>query len=117
MMIPVDADRDEAMQLCIGWSSPTISQNCDWEVSYLITKVGEDTEGGGTTVQSYEESSSVADGLVRSVFTISASSIDSDDFCIHIVIERDGNDANDDLGAVAELHGIALGYTANKLGS
>ena len=110
LMIPSDCDTSEDINVCLGWSSPTISQDCDWEVTYIITKVDDDTDQAGTTLQSYEESSAVSDGLTRSTFVVAAANIDSDDICIHLIVERDGNDGSDNLGAVAELHGIALGY-------
>ena len=110
--IPDDMDTDEDCAFCIGWSSPTISQDCDWEVTYLVSAVGEDTDQAGTTLQEYEESSSTADGLVVSDgFTIAAANVSATDICFHVVIARDGNDASDNLGDVAELHGIALKYT------
>lgn len=117
IQIPQDCDTTENVYVCIGWSSPTISQDCDWEVTWLVTKLNENTDQAGAPIQSYEESSGTANGLVFSLFTIAAANIDSDDLCLHLFIERDGNDANDNLGDVAELHGIALKYTANKLGT
>ena len=111
MMLPVDLDASQDIAICVGWSSPTISQDCDWEVTYLVTAVGEDTDQAGTTLQSYEESSGTADGLVQSEFTIAAANVDATDVCIHLVVARDGNDGSDNLGAVAELHGIAMRYT------
>jgi hypothetical protein len=115
IMIPPDADPDANIAICIGWSSPTISQNCDWEVTYLVTAANEDTDQAGVLVQSFEASSAVADGLVISA--LGNIDIDSGDVCVHVVVERDGNDVLDTLGDVAEVHGLALRYTADKLGA
>lgn len=115
--IPEDIDFGYSMTLCLGWSSPTVSQFCDWEVIYLLTAAGESTEQAGTTLQSLEQSSAVADGMIfSSSFTIAANLYNSNDMCIHLVVQRDGNDATDTLGDIAEVHGIALQYTANRLG-
>jgi len=114
--VPDDMDLSADAYICIGWSSPTISQNCDWEITYLLTKVGDTTEAAGTTVQDYVASSSTANGLVISpIVTIAGGTITTEK-CIHVKIMRDGNDGNDNLGDIAELHGAALMYTANKLG-
>lgn len=117
MKIPDDIDFNESMTICLGWSSPTVSGICDWEVDYLITAENESTEQAGTNLQSYETSSAIADGLISSDSFIVASGLcDSTDICIHVVVTRDGGDAGDTLGDVAELHGMALLYTANRLG-
>lgn len=115
MIVPADMDRSQPCYLCAGWSSPTVSQDCDWEMTYLITAEDEDTEAAGTPSQSYQSSSATADGLVVSTLaTIAAGTITPDDVCLHCVLERDGNDANDNLGDVAEVHGVSLRYTKNK---
>lgn len=116
--IPPDMDLSADSILCVGWSSPTISQDCDWELEYLLSAIGDDTEAAPTaSVQSYEESSGTADGLVLSQMATIAGGTITDELCIHCVLMRDGNDANDTLGDVAEVHGVALVYVANKLGA
>lgn len=117
--IPYDADLTEDLDIGIGWSSPTAGQNCDWEVAYLLTKLNDDTTAAAQqTLQSFEGSSANANGLVFSYFTIdNATQIEATDVCVHINIMRDGNDAGDTLGAAANVHGICLRYTANKLGT
>ena len=119
LMVPENMDTSEESTICLGWSSTTTSQDCDWEIAYLITAVDEDTAAGAdATVQSYEESSSVAEGLVRSAFcVIAGGTISAADICLHIQIMRDGNDGSDNLGAAAEVHGVAFTYIANKLGT
>lgn len=119
LMVPDDMDMSEDSSICLGWSSTTTSQNCDWEIAYLITAVDGDTTAGATaTEQSYEASSSVAEGLVRSGFcVIAGGTLAATDICLHVQIMRDGNDGSDNLGASAEVHGVAFSYVANKLGT
>ena len=119
LMIPDDMDLSEDCAICIGWSSTTTSQDCDWEIAYLITALDGDTSAAAdATEQSYEESSSVAEGLIRSGFcVIAGGTIGATDVCLHIQIMRDGNDGSDNLGAAAEVHGIVLSYVANKIGT
>jgi hypothetical protein len=115
--VPADMDTGTDSYICLGWSSPTISSVCDWEVEVLVTALNEDTEGASTvSLQSNETSSATADGLVVSSFTIPNANIGTSDVCLHIVVQRDGNDAADTLGDVAELHGIILKYTSYRLG-
>ena len=119
LMVPDDMDLSEESVLCLGWSSTTTSQDCDWEIAYLITAIDGDTSAAADdTVQSYEESSSVAEGLVRSgICAIEGGAIGATDVCLHIQIMRDGNDGSDNLGAAAEVHGVVLSYVANKIGT
>jgi len=119
IMVPDDMDLSEDSIICLGWSSTTISQDCDWEIAYLITAVdGDTTAAAEDTVQSYEESSSVAEGMVKSEFcVIAGGTIVAGDVCLHVQVMRDGNDGSDNLGAAAEVHGIMLKYVANKLGT
>ena len=119
LMVPDDMDMSAASIICLGWSSTTTSQDCDWEIAYLITAVDGDTSAvAAATEQSYEESSSVAEGMVKSEFcVIAGGTIVAGDICLHVQIMRDGNDGSDNLGAAAEVHGIMLKYVANKLGT
>ena len=114
LAIPGVADTTKDMELCMGWSSPTVTGTCDWEVTYLLTTVNESTEQAGTLLQSYELSSTTANGLITSEFIIYAANIDVNDVCFHLIVERDGNDGGDTLGAVAEVHGLALKYAKKQ---
>ena len=116
--IPDDMDLSEDSYFCIGWSSPAQSLNCDWEMTYLFTAQNDSTDQAGTAdTNNYSTSSATADGLiVTSVVTIAGGTIQSDEVCAHVILMRDGNDAGDTLGDVAELHGVAFKYVANKLG-
>jgi hypothetical protein len=109
LKIPDMIDTSQPISICVGWSSPATGADCDWELTYLVTAMNEATDAAGATVQSYETSSAVADGLV--VSELGSITVSSGDICIHVILERDGNDANDTLGAVAEVHGLALKYT------
>ena len=116
--IPEDMDRSADCTLRVGWSSPTTSQDCDWEITWLATAEDDDTEAAGTTDTGFYESSGTADGLVvSSLETIAGGTLGASDVCLHIVLERDGNDAGDTLGAVAEVHGVCLRYVSNKHGT
>lgn len=111
--LPDLLDRDETVTFCLGWSSPATSANCDWEIDYLLTAAGEDTDGAAdATMQDYVASSGTADGLVMTTWTGDAFSVGASDVCVHFTIRRDGNDGSDALGDVAHVHGVALVYTA-----
>jgi len=114
--LPTDLDQTENISINIGWSSPTVSQNADWELTFLITSLDEDTDQAGTLLQGYFPSSATANGMAIASFEINASEISNGELCIHIQIMRDGNDAGDTLGAIAELHGVAVFYVSDKLG-
>lgn len=112
-----DMDTTASIYVCLGWSSPTVSQNCDWNLTYLITAENESTDTAGTALQTYAASSATANGFVLTTFEITEDQISDSDMCLHLVVWRDGDDGSDNLGAVAELHGIAIRYTANCLGA
>jgi len=115
--IPSDMDRSEDSYICLGWSSPTTSAYCYWEVEYLITAIDDDdTDTAGSASSQAELSSSTADGLTLSQWTIPAANIGDSDVCLHLKIHRDGNSIIDTLGDIAELHGITFKYTKNSLG-
>ena len=117
LKIPDDMDVSEDCYLCFGWSSPTTSQTLVYDVTYLITAVNDSTEQAGTAVTGNTATSSgTADGLIVSPGVTIAGGTITDEVCIHVIFERDGNNGSDTLGAVMELHGIALQYIANKLG-
>ena len=83
-----------------------------------MTAQNDSTDQAGTSSTGNQfTSSSTADGLIVSeVITLTGGTLSVDDICLHCVLERDGNNANDTLDDVMELHGIALKYTSNKLG-
>jgi len=117
--IPSDADTSEDMSICIGWSSPAMSLNCDWELAYVLTKVNDDTTAAAQeTLQQFATSSATANGLiVTSNTVVAATQIEATDVCYHIQLMRDGNDGADTLGDVAHVHGMVLRYVSNKLGA
>lgn len=115
--VPDLADRSQSMSICVGWSSPAVSLNCDWEVAYLLTQLNEDTSGAAQqTLQAFSTSSALVggNGLVLSAFVVLPAQIHDNDVCFHINIMRDGNDPLDTLGDVAHIHGLAIGYTAYR---
>ena len=116
MMIPVDADRDEDMTLCIGWSTAPTALDCSWAIEYLFTSVNESVLGATAGDQSYEESSETANGLNRSDFTIAAAGISDNDLCVHLTIRRDATDILDTIGASVFFDGVALKYVKKNMG-
>lgn len=114
--IPEDADLSADISLCVGWSVPNLSANMDWGYGYLVTAENDDTEGAATTGTTTVTSSGTADGLnVDVVFTIAGGTLAASDFCLHVYIYRDVS--ADTYGNPVDLHGVALRYTANKLGT
>jgi len=107
--IPVRINLTLPVTLDFGWSSPATNKICNWNLSYDITAIDEDTATG---CEYYDdilaESSLTANGLTmqRSYIT----EIADGDRCIHFNLERDGNDASDNLSDVAHLHGVCFSY-------
>ena len=120
--LPNDMDKTVAPSMIIGWSSNTADPGDDskqvvWQLEYLYTQAGEDTTAAAQETLSVTASSSTtSDGLVVSEFT----GVDvphADDVCCHWRLKRLGDDGDDDLGDTAELHGVCLCYTSDKLGT
>jgi hypothetical protein len=114
--VPEDMDLSAASYLCVGWSSPATSETCDWDLTYLITALNDTTEAAGTNDQEDGTSSATANGLVQTSFTFAGATFTANDVCVHCKLMRDGDDANDTLGDIAELHGVMFKYYSNKLG-
>jgi len=109
IQLPHGFDAGEDLTFNLGWSSPAQSLNCDWEVAYLLTAIGDDTSAAADgTLQGYKTSAATANGLVMSPFTVPAAGVGATDVCVHVKIMRDGNDASDTLGAAAHIHGVCL---------
>lgn len=114
--VPDDMDVSADSYICVGWSVPNTSANMTWGYGYLITAEDEDTEAAATTGTTQVTSSSTADGLnVDDVITISGGTIGASAVCIHVYIYRDVSE--DTYGNPVDLHGVALKYTANKMGT
>lgn len=114
---PTDMDKDVAPDITLKWSSPSTTGNAVWQLEYLWRNPGEDTTGSAEgTLSITVGPAGSANGLVRSTFTgLNAPS--SNDKFLHCRLRRLGTDGNDDLGNTAELHGIYMEYTADKLGA
>lgn len=117
ILIKNDMDLTEDCQICIGWSSPAQSLNCDWNVTYLLTGENTSTDAAGTPLQTYAASSATANGMVVTQFNIAAGTVIASHTCLHLVVWRDGDDGSDTLGDVAEMHGMSFRYVANCLGA
>lgn len=116
--IPTDMDLSVDSWLGMGWSSPATSADTYINMYYFITAPGDSTDQAGTSdTGNILTSSGTADGLVVSpVVTISGGTIQSDEVCIHVILERDGTQGTDTLNDVLELQGVSLQYVSNKLG-
>lgn len=114
--LPSDLDVTVAPELKIGWSSATTDSDCYWQVEYLYRALDEDTTAAAQqTLTSAETSSSTANGIVVSIFTLQTPG--ASDVCLHIRITRRSDDASDTIdGDTVELQGVCLYYTSNKLG-
>lgn len=92
-----------------GWSSPATNKLCNWNLSYSITALDEDTS---EACEYYQDvlawSSTTANGLTMYRYYLTEAVLG--DKCFHFTIERDGNDPNDNLSDVANLHGICFSY-------
>jgi len=113
--IPYDIDPTIQPKLFLGWSSPTISQNCKWKLEYLWRAPNEAMDAAAEAIiTDVYESSSVSKGLVIS--EIQLANLSSADACILIRITRLGDEVEDTLGNSAFLHGVCLEYISDKLG-
>jgi len=105
--IPENINFDYPITFIIGWSSPTTSADCNFNISYTTTEVDEDTS---VPCEYYQDiiitSSSVADGLTVSQITITE--ITEDDKCIHMQVLRDGNDPLDTINDDVYIHGLCF---------
>lgn len=116
LRIPDDMDRTASCSVRIGWSTGPTSAGMEWAYGYLYTSENDDTEGAATTGSTAATSSSTADGLViTTLFTISGGSISDDCICLHVYLFRDVSE--DTIDDDVYLHGMALSYTSNKLGT
>ena len=119
---PNDMDKSVAPIIVIGWSSTTPDPGDDskqavWQLEYLYRQIGEDTTAVAQgTLPITVSASTVAEGLVYSTFA-ALDVLHADDLCLHLRLKRLGADPNDDLGDTAELHGLCLQYTSDKLGT
>lgn len=110
-----DFDPSADAEVNLGWSSPSTTGTCRWQVGYLIRTTNEDMSAAAeNTLTSDESPSGTANGLVLTTFTIPNASFSSTDHCLLLRITRLG--AADTLGDVANLSGICLNYVSNKLG-
>ena len=116
---PEDMDMSVAPVMCVGWSTNTAvdTETATWQLEYLYTQAGEDTTAvaqGTITVDS--NAIAQANGLI--IAQLPAMGVpNAADICLHGRLKRLGAGGNDDLTDTAELHGVSLQYTSNKLGT
>ena len=116
---PEDMDMSVAPVMCLGWSTNTAvdTETATWQLEYLYTQAGEDTTAvaqGTITVDS--NAIAQANGLI--IAQLPAMGVpNAADICLHGRLKRLGAGGNDDLTDTAELHGVSLQYTSNKLGT
>jgi len=114
--VPQDMDISVAPSIKIGWSSTATEKNAVWQAEYLWRSANEEsTAAAQETLSGTFASSATAEGFIISEIT-GVDVPSSSDICLFLRIKRLGADANDTLSADAELHGICLSYTSNKLG-
>ena len=111
---PSDMDLTAACEIRIAWSVPNTSANMTWGYGYCVVGENEDTEGSPTTSTTVVTSSSTADGRTSdTLFTIPADTLAAGDL-LQIYFYRDVS--ADAYSNPVDVHGMALKYTANKLG-
>jgi len=117
--IPADMDRSVALTMKLGWSTNTTvtTETAVWQLEYLWMSSGEDTTAvAQETLTTQSNAIAQANGLIIAEFT-GVDLPSANDICIHCRLKRLGADGNDDLTDTAELHGVCLEYTSNKLGA
>ena len=116
--LPTIMNSAKGIYFAFGWSSPAQSKICDWELSYSTMTFDTDmTAAAEDTIQFYSLSSATANGMAFQAIQLDDTLFAASDFCLHINLMRDGNDANDTLGDVAHLHGICLKYPLDGIGT
>lgn len=119
MRIPNRMDITVAPTITMGWSSPVAdpgdnSKQATWQVEYLWTAPDESTIAAAqATVPVTTSASTVANGITISTVTLAAP--DVGDECVHLRIKRRGD--TDSLGGVANLSGICMQFTSDRLGT
>ena len=119
LQIPSDMDRTVAPSFIIGWSTNTTvtTETAVWQLEYLYTAAGEDTTAvAQETLPISSNAIAQANGLIEVEIT-GMDLPSSTDACIHCRLKRLGADGADDLTDTAELHGVCIKYTSNKLGT
>lgn len=119
LQFPYDMDLTAAPVVSIGVSTNTAvtSETSVWQLEYLYTAPGENTAANAqATITKNVNAVAQADGLVVATFPAMAVP-GATDVCVHMRIKRLGADPADDLTDTAELHGLCMSYTSNKLGS
>ena len=119
LQVPSDMDRTVAPSFIIGWSTNTTvtTETAVWQLEYLYTAAGEDTTAAAQeTLPISSNAIAQANGLIEAEIT-GMDLPSSTDACIHCRLKRLGADGADDLTDTAELHGICIKYTSNKLGT
>jgi len=116
--VPPDMDRSVSPTLKIGWSTNTTATNetAVWQFEYLWMAPGEDTTAAAQDSLTVNSNAiAQANGLIIAEIT-GIDAPDATDVCVHCRLKRLGADGDDDLTDTAEVHGVCLSYTANKLG-
>ena len=116
---PADMDMSVAPTMCVGWSTTTTvtSETATWQLEYLYTAEGEDTSAAAQgTISVNSDAIAQAEGLIVAPFP-TMDTPGASDVCMHFRLKRLGAGGNDDLTDTAELHGVVMRYTSNKLGT
>ncbi len=108
----------EDLTVILLWDSPTVSEDCNWEITYLFRTFDEDMSEENTegTISCLKTSSSNANGLVHSTCTIPTIDFNPNDKILQLEIWRNGDDPADTLGDSAYLHTMIIQGIADELG-
>ena len=117
--LPFDMDKTVAPVITLGWSTATTvtTETAVWQLEYLYSQLGENTAAAAqATINVSSNAAATTNGLVLAELPTLAVP-HADDVCLHTRVKRLGADGSDDLTDTAELHGMFLKYTSNKLGT
>jgi len=111
-------DRTVAPTFCVGWSADGISPgDVKWQLELLWRSENEDmTAAAEQTLTVVDTASATSNGLnIATITGINAPS--TTDACLTVRLTRLSADAADTISDSAELIGVMLSFTADKLGT
>jgi|GEM_PF-4319631 len=115
--IPDRIDDGEEIQLNINWDAPTTGEDCVWEIVYGMYESDDDMTQVDVTDTFTGTSSSSANGLVRTNYTIPSADFDRDELFLSFTLRRLGGDTNDTINDSVYVHGIGFKYYVTQIGA
>ena len=116
--VPHRMDRSVAPHFHVKWSTTGIDAgNCEWQLEYLWRSPGEDTKANAQDTENIIVAGSgvAANGLVVSD-TLGLDLPSATDNILLVRVKRLAAGGNDTIVGTAELHGVNLHFTSNRLG-